>query len=76
MIAPASSFLAARKMARAASYERIRTFIAGVVNGGTSPRPRARYSSWIDAGRTPAFCPISQIIQRACAFSSSVPNTA
>jgi len=51
-------------------------FIAGVVNGWTSPRPRARYSSWIDAGRTPACCPISQISQRACSRSSGAPNTA
>src|SRR5438128_5871170 len=51
-------------------------FMAGVVNAGTSPRPRARYNSWIDAGRTPACCPISQISQRASSRSPAAPNTA
>src|SRR2546425_3830327 len=49
--------------------------IAGVVNAGTSPRPRARYSSWIDAGRTPARWPISQSIHRACVLASSLPRS-
>src|SRR5260370_5509582 len=34
------------------------------------------YSSWIDAGRTPARCPISQISHRACSRSAGAPNTA
>src|SRR5260370_16575591 len=50
--------------------------IARVVEAGASPRPRARYSSWIDAGRAPARCPISQINQRACSRSAGAPNTA
>src|SRR6267378_7163777 len=50
--------------------------MAGVVNAGASPRPRAIYSSWIEAGRTPARWPISQISQRACSRSSGAPKTA
>src|SRR5258706_12846888 len=76
MTAPTSSRFAARKIARPVSYDSTRTFMAGVVKGGTSPRPRARYNSWIDAGRTPACCPISQISQRARSLVSVVPKTA
>src|SRR5690348_12579483 len=54
----------------------MRTLMAGVVNAETSPRPRARYSSWIDAGRAPACCPISQISQRARSRVPWSPNTA
>src|SRR5713226_5460029 len=76
MTAPTSSRRAARNTARAESYARTRILIAGVVKTGASPRPRARYSSWIDAGRAPARCPISQINQRACSRSAGAPNTA
>src|SRR5205823_5535857 len=41
-----------------------------------SPRPRARYKSWIDDGCTPTACPISQISHRASSRSSGSPNTA
>src|SRR5215472_17195831 len=54
----------------------MRTLMAGVVNAETSPRPRARYSSWMDAGRAPACWPISQISQRACSRVPWSPNTA
>src|SRR4029077_7384994 len=63
-------------MARAVSYDIMRTLMAGVVNAETSPRPRARYSSWMDAGRAPACCPISQISQRALSRVPWSPNTA
>src|SRR2546426_5797457 len=74
--APTSAGRAAGNTARPEAYGSRRTLIAGVVKGPTSPRPRARYSSWIDAGRTPACCPISQMSQRAWSRSSGVPNTA
>src|SRR6185437_6394027 len=76
MNAPASSAIAVRKIERAVSYAMPRTLIAGTLKPWVLPSPRARYRSWIDAGRTPTAWPISQIIQRACCFSSSSPNTA
>jgi hypothetical protein len=41
MNAPASSLSAVRKIARAVSYVRARTLMAGTVKPDTSPRPRA-----------------------------------
>ena len=41
MKAPHPVFVAARKKARAVSYERPRTFMAGTVKGPASPRPMA-----------------------------------
>src|SRR6185437_7499625 len=76
MNAPVSRAIAVRKIERAVSYAIPRTLIAGTVKPWVFPAPRARYRSWIDAGRTPTAWPISQIIQRACCFSSSSPNTA
>src|SRR6185437_2960241 len=76
MNAPVSRAIAVRKIERAVSYAIPRTLIAGTVKPWVFPCPRARYRSWIDAGRTPTAWPISQIIQRACCFSSSPPNTA
>src|SRR6266487_3247692 len=50
MIAPASSRLAARKIARPVSKERMRTFIAGVVPPFTTPAMNVRILSF-DTGR-------------------------
>ena len=74
--APAFSLFAVRKIARAVSYAMPRTLIAGTVKPCISPRPRAMYRSWIDAGRTPTFCPSSHRSQRASSFCSSAPKTA
>src|SRR5438105_1788489 len=53
-----------------------RMFMAGTVKPPHSPRPRARYKSWIEEGWTPTACPISQISQRASSRSSASPKTA
>ena len=54
-----------------------RMLIAGTVNPETSPRPRARYSSWMLADRAPSAWLASQTIQRAAsAVGSSFVNAA
>src|SRR5918999_716346 len=76
MNAPASRRFAVRKIERPVSYDAPRTFIAGTVKPPTSPRPRARYSSLIDAARTPTDWPICQINQRASSRCCASPKTA
>ena len=76
MKAPALSFFAARITARAVSYDIARTLIAGTVKPLASPRPIARYKSWIDAGLMPARAAAVRRAKRAAPRSSaSLPNT-
>ena len=54
-----------------------RMLIAGTVNPETSPRPRARYRSWMLADRAPSAWLASHTIQRAAsAVGSSRVNAA
>ena len=50
--------------------------MAGTVNPLTSPRPRASYRPWIEAGRAPVTWPSSQSSHRAASRASPVENTA
>lgn len=74
--APASIAFATRKIARAVSYDMPRTLIAGTVKPPVSPRPRARYRAWMEAGRTPTDCASSQISHRALSRAAWSPKTA
>ena len=65
MTVPESRLCAARQMAAAMSKTCVRRLMAGTVKPWTSPRPRAMYSSWMDADGQPSSCDASQTIQRA-----------
>ena len=73
MSVPASRSRAAAKAWRAVRYVAARTLTAGTVNwvGSNSSRPRARYSSWIEADPQPSAWLADQMTQRQASRSAA-----